>query len=122
MRSFAKFRLPPVYGGQPDILDVSIANDTGSDRQTIFVTDLAFLGYNPYTYTGRLGSTFVSTAGGGIYREQIFIEMQITRADGTTVSPWFEEVAVITAAQPGVPQCRLSGNAMRNFLYFATAP
>ncbi|KAK9319578.1 hypothetical protein V1517DRAFT_348948 [Lipomyces orientalis] len=120
---FAKFRLPAVYGGQANIiLDVSIANDTGSDRQTIFATDLAFLDYNPYTYTGRLGPIFMSTASGGIYRKQIFIEMQISRADGTAVSPWFAEIAVITPAQPGVPQYRLSGNAMRNFLYFATSP
>ncbi|KAK9489934.1 hypothetical protein V1508DRAFT_426405 [Lipomyces doorenjongii] len=48
--------------------------------------------------------------------------MQITKADGTAVSPWFEEVAVITASQPGVPQPRLSGNEMRTYLYFATAP
>ncbi|KAK9489566.1 hypothetical protein V1508DRAFT_427614, partial [Lipomyces doorenjongii] len=48
--------------------------------------------------------------------------MKITEADGTAISPWFEEVAVITVAEPGAPQCRLSGNAMRNFLYFATAP
>ncbi|KAJ8098962.1 hypothetical protein POJ06DRAFT_302814 [Lipomyces tetrasporus] len=33
---FAKFRLPAVYGGQPNVvLDVSIANDTGSNKQTI---------------------------------------------------------------------------------------
>ncbi|KAK9364756.1 hypothetical protein V1509DRAFT_635331, partial [Lipomyces kononenkoae] len=31
-------------------------------------------------------------------------------------------VAVITVPEPGGPQCRLSGSAMRNFLYFATAP
>ncbi|KAK9386676.1 hypothetical protein V1515DRAFT_136504 [Lipomyces mesembrius] len=104
---FARFRLPAVYGGQPNItLDVSIANDTGSDWQNIFATDLAFLGYNPYSYTGRLGPTFISTAGVGIYREQILIEMQISRADGTEVAHWFAEIAVITAAQPVVPQCR----------------
>ncbi|KAJ8098686.1 hypothetical protein POJ06DRAFT_257707 [Lipomyces tetrasporus] len=52
----------------------------------------------------------------------MYLEMQITKADGKAVSPWFEETAVIVAAQPGVPQCRLSGRTMRNFLYFATAP
>ncbi|KAK9318986.1 hypothetical protein V1517DRAFT_79840 [Lipomyces orientalis] len=120
---FAKFRLPAIYGGQPNVvLDVSIANDTGSNTQTIFTTDLAFLGYNPHTYTGRLGPTFLSTASGGIYRQQIVLEMQIIEADGTAISSWFEEVAVITVPEPGVPLCRLSGNAMRNFLYFATAP
>ncbi|KAK9370500.1 hypothetical protein V1509DRAFT_637480 [Lipomyces kononenkoae] len=37
----ARFRLPAVYGGQPNTtLDVSIMNDTGSNRQTIFTTDL----------------------------------------------------------------------------------
>ncbi|KAK9334887.1 hypothetical protein V1521DRAFT_133287 [Lipomyces starkeyi] len=120
---FAKFRLPATYGGQPDIiLDVSIMNDTGSDVQTIFTTDLAFLGYNPYSYAGRLGGAFFSTASGGIYHERIVLEMQIAKVDGTAVSPWFEEIAVITAAQPGFPQPRLSGNAMRTYLYFATAP
>ncbi|KAK9428574.1 hypothetical protein V1505DRAFT_204578 [Lipomyces doorenjongii] len=110
---FAKFRLPAAYGGQPNIiLDVSIMNDTGSDVQTIFTTDLALLSYNPYSYAGRLGGAFFSTASGGIYRERIVLEMQITKADGTAVSPWFEEIAVITASQPGVPQSRLSGNAM----------
>ncbi|KAK9235113.1 hypothetical protein V1525DRAFT_410897 [Lipomyces kononenkoae] len=39
--SFAKFRLPAIYGGQPNVvLDVSIANDTGSNMKTIFSTDL----------------------------------------------------------------------------------
>ncbi|KAK9357163.1 hypothetical protein V1504DRAFT_437001 [Lipomyces starkeyi] len=92
------------------------------NKQTIFTTDLVLLGYNPHLYTGRLGPTFLSTASGGIYRQQIILEMQITEADGTAISSWFEEVAVITVPEPGAPQCRLSGNAMRNFLYFATAP
>ncbi|KAJ8099028.1 hypothetical protein POJ06DRAFT_302012 [Lipomyces tetrasporus] len=107
---------------EPDIILDSIMNDTGSDVQTIFTTDLAFLGYNPYSYAGRLGGAFFSTASGGIFRERIVLEMQIIKADGTAVSPWFEEIAVITTAQPGFPQPRLSGNAMRNYLYFATAP
>ena len=37
------------------------------------------------------------------------------------LTPWFPEVAVETPIQPGT-QYRLSGNAMRNHLYFATAP
>ncbi|KAK9320734.1 hypothetical protein V1517DRAFT_198138 [Lipomyces orientalis] len=57
---FAKFRLPAVYGGPPNvILDASIVNDTGSNTQTIFETDLAFLGYNPHTYAGQLGEIFL---------------------------------------------------------------
>ncbi|KAK9357602.1 hypothetical protein V1504DRAFT_471938 [Lipomyces starkeyi] len=59
---FAKFRLPAVCRGHPNIiLDVSIANDTGSDIQTIFATYLAVLGYKPYTYTGRLQYTYTGS-------------------------------------------------------------
>ena len=43
-------------------------------------------------------------------------------ADGTAISPWFREVAIIKPVLPGVPDFRLSGNAMRNYFYFATAP
>jgi len=46
--------------------------------------------------------------------------MQILKADGTAVTPWFTEVAVMTPFQPG--QYRLSGSAMRDHLFFATAP
>ena len=47
------------------------------------------------------------------------IEIQILEADGTAITPWLRETAVVTPG-PGV-QYRLSGSAMRNHLYFATA-
>jgi hypothetical protein len=96
-------------------------NDTGSDVQTIFPTDLTALHYNPLTYNGHLGVFNIGTANGVALRSQITIEMQIIKADGTAITPWFREVAVITPLQPGL-QYRLSGSAMRNYLYFATAP
>ena len=95
-------------------------NDTGSNVQTIFITDLTALRYDQHTYQGRLGTYPVGTANGVILRERIVIEMQITRANGTAITPWFRENAVITL-QLGI-QDRLSGNAMRNHLFFATAP
>ncbi|KAK9369257.1 hypothetical protein V1509DRAFT_638805 [Lipomyces kononenkoae] len=116
-RYLQKLRLPAIYGVQPNIV-----LDTGCNMQTIFTTDLVLLGYNPHSYTGRLGPTLLSTASGGIYRQQIVLEMQITEADGTAISTWFEEVAAITVPESGAPQWRLSGNAMRKFPYFATAP
>ena len=64
----------------------------------------------------------METANGNVFRERIQIEMQLIRADGTRVSPWFQEWAVITPVQLGGLQYRLSGNAMRNHLFFATAP
>jgi len=96
-------------------------NDTGSNIQTIFPTDLAVLRYDPATYQGNLGTLSIATAGGVVYREKIVIEMQITKADGTAITPWFRESAVVTPLQSGI-QHRLSGNVMRDHLYFATAP
>jgi len=100
---------------------VSIMNDTGSNIQTIFPTDLAALQYNQLTYQGRLGMLSIGTANGVVLRRKIVIEMQIIKADGTAVTPWFRETTVVTPLQPGT-QYRLSGSAMRNHLYFATAP
>jgi hypothetical protein len=96
-------------------------NDTGSSIQTLFSTDLAALGYNELTYRGHRGIADIETANGTIRRRRIVTEMQIMKADGTTITPWFREFAVVLPPQPGI-QCRLSGKAMRNHLYFATAP
>ena len=95
-------------------------NDTGSDIQTIFPTDLAALGYYQIAYQGHIGMQPITTANGAVSRMMIEIEMQITKANGTAITPWFMEVAVITPVQPG--QYRLSGSAMRDHLFFATAP
>lgn len=46
--------------------------------------------------------------------------MQLVDANGVEITPWFIETAVITPDQAGFH--RLSGLAMRNKLYFATAP
>ncbi len=120
---FARFRLVAAFGGNPNITtNVSIANDTGSDTQTIFSTDLNNLNYNPNTYQGRFGVVGVATPNGVMFREQIMIEIQLMSANGTLISPWFQENALVTPVQPAGTQCRLSGNAMRNHLFFATAP
>jgi hypothetical protein len=118
----ARFRLVGAFGGSPNFINVSIANDTGSDAQTIFSSDLINLNYNPNTYQGRGPYAQVVTANGVVARERIVIEMQLVGADGTIASPWFSEWALITPIQPGVLQYRLSGIAMCNHLYFATAP
>ena len=93
-------------------------NDTGCSIQTVFSTDLAALGYNQLTYRGHRGTAAMRTANGLIRRRRI--ESQIITEDGTTITPWFRKTAVVTPLQPGI-QYRLSGNAMQNHLYFATA-
>lgn len=111
------------YGGDPSVtFPVIIANDTGSNIQTVFISDLAQLNYNPNTYRCPLLPVTITTASGMVVRQQIYIEVQLCRVDGTAASPWFHEMAVITPATPGVDQTRLSGERIRNFFYFATAP
>jgi hypothetical protein len=100
---------------------VSIANDIGSDVQTIFLADLAALQYNPATYYGPIRPWLIQTANGLAHRMMINIEIQIIKADGTAVTGWFRERAMITPPVVGM-QYRLSGRAMRDHLYFATAP
>jgi hypothetical protein len=96
-------------------------NDTGSNIQTIFPTDLAALGYFQLAYQGYVGMLSIGTANRPIFRMRTEIEMQITKADGTAITPWFMEVAAITPLQSGI-QYRLSGSAMRDHLFFVTAP
>jgi len=45
--------------------------------------------------------------------------MQIVELDGTALTPWFRENAVV--APQTASSCRLSGNAMQNYIYFATS-
>ena len=95
-------------------------NDTGSSIQTLLSPDLSALGYNQHTYRGHRGIADLETANGVIHRRRIVVETQIIMADGTAITPWFRQNAV-ALPQLGI-QCRLSGRAMRNHLYFATAP
>jgi hypothetical protein len=119
----ANFRLTAIFGGNPNVtFPVVIANDTGSNAQTVFTSDLASLNYDPNTYQGHAEPVAITTANGVVVREQIWIEVQLMRADGTAASPWFPELAVITPITPGIQQTRLSGEAIRHVFYFATAP
>jgi hypothetical protein len=121
MQILARFRLIPENGGNANLSTLaSIANDTGSNVQTIFTSDLANLNYNPDTYYGHLGFRQIWTAAGPVNRSLIRIQMQLVDTNGVELTPWFLETAVITPDQPGLH--RLSGLAMRDHLYFATTP
>jgi hypothetical protein len=99
-------------------------NDTGSNVVNLFPSDLVQLNYNQQTYGGQLGPRSTLTGNGIVQRQHLLIEMQILKADGTIVSPWFVEHAVVMPppTQLGALPFRLSGDGMRNHLYFATAP
>ena len=86
----------------------------------MFDTDLVALGYNPQTYLGNIGQSYIETANGVVTRQRIMIEMQLKKPDWTPASDWFVERGVITPFGP--TQIRLSGLELRSHLYFATAP
>lgn len=50
----------------------------------------------------------------------MLIDMQIVTSAFVPLTPWFEEIAIVKADNPEA--VRLSGSAMRNHLFFATAP
>lgn len=109
----ARFR----FAVTPHIMTaVPIMNDTGSNMQIILPGDLVALQHNPAT--SPLGVTHIQTAGGMVARPVVDVEVQIMGANGFAMTDWLQERAVV-----GVPgDFRLSGNVMRNHLYFATAP
>src|SRR2546421_11430951 len=96
-------------------------NDTGCSIQPLFSADLTALGYDELTYQGHQGTTDLGTANGVISRRRIAIETQIVKADGTAMTPWFRQNAVVLPLRSG-RQYRLSGRVMRDHLFFATAP
>ena len=95
---------------------MTIANDTGSDIQIILPEDLAVLLQGVVSLPVHDGH--VLTAGGIVRRIKTDIEIQITKEDGTPMTEWFSEKAIIGNSGDD----RLSGSVMRNHLYFATAP
>jgi hypothetical protein len=121
LKIFARFRLAPEYGGDANLFTfVTIVNDTGSNIQTIFTSDLQTLNYNQNTYRGNLGNEHIFTPAGPVHRALIRIQIQLADANGMEMTPWLLETAVITPSQLGLP--RLSGLALCNSVYFATAP
>lgn len=66
-----------------------------------------------------MGVVNILTANGSVFRNTILIELQLIRHDGSAVSSWIVERAVIT---PPPQDFRLSGLAMRRKFYFAECP
>lgn len=66
------------------------------------------------------GSIQINTANGWVLQTLVFVDMQILTSAFVPLTPWFEESAIVKADSPG--DARLSGSAIRNYLFFATAP
>lgn len=108
-----------IYGADPNALPihVPIQNDTGSNAQTLLLTDLVALRCDPYNYLG-IYYQVVETPAGNVTNIGVRIEIPITADDGVPLTPWYLEVAVVNPTST----VRLSGAGMRQHLFFATAP
>lgn len=94
-------------------------NDTGSNTLTVFDTDIAALAIPPI-YPGFGANVPITTASGTVRRQQITVEVQLLDSQGNAVSDWILEEGIVTPAAVGAT--RLSGDGIRQSLYFATAP
>lgn len=103
-------------------IGITIGNDTGSNVLSLLSTDLDTLGCDYRTYNGIMGDITVATANGVCTRARVMVEMQLLRADQSPFTGWFLESAVVIPTVFGQNQMRLSGNGMRQILFFATSP
>ncbi|OJD26154.1 hypothetical protein ACJ73_02464 [Blastomyces percursus] len=116
---YARIRPVPDLLSPAFSIDVMMLNDTGSNTMTVFDTDLTALAIPP-TYRGLGPEVPITTAGGTVTRKQIIIEVQLVDFQGNPVSEWIREGGIVAPADPGAS--RLSGDGIRQSLYFATAP
>ena len=65
-----------------------------------------------------VGQAPINTANGIVLRDKMKMEMKIVSVAGQELTPWFIEDAIVQPVVSG--SLRLSGNAMRQYLFFAT--
>ena len=86
---------------------------------TVFDVDLPQLGFDPAIHSSAtVGQAPINTANGIVLRGKIKMEMKIVSAARQELTPWFIEDAVVQPILSG--SLRLSGNAMRQYPFFAT--
>ncbi|CDM33553.1 hypothetical protein DTO013E5_7406 [Penicillium roqueforti] len=118
----AQIRISPRYGGIGNLTrPFLVCNDTGSNVLTLFSSDLQALQFNMVLHIGAMrGVVQVTTANGPAFQHSMVIDMQILTSAFVPLTPWFEERAIVKPDSPG--DVRLSGKAMRDYLFFATSP
>jgi hypothetical protein len=110
-------RAIPLQGGSGTEYAVSVLNDTGSNLLNVWDNHAASMGIDKPTYTQYRAPVAVDTAAGTTYRTKTKVQICVMDLTQVPLSDWFEEDCVV------VPQTSplLSGQNMRNELYFATA-
>ncbi|KAJ5722168.1 hypothetical protein N7488_000203 [Penicillium malachiteum] len=119
---YAQIRVPPQYGGNEHLTrPFLVCNDTGSNVLTLFMSDLLALQFDMVLHSQAMqGAAPINTANGHALQPLIFVDMQILTSAFVVLTPWFRETAIVKPDSPG--DARLSGAAMPNHLFFATAP
>jgi hypothetical protein len=85
------------------------------------MSDLMALQFNSGLHRAIMqGAMPITTANGQALQPLILVDMQILTSAFVALTPWFRETAVVKPDSPG--DARLSGAAMRDHLFFATAP
>jgi hypothetical protein len=114
-------RLIPGLGSDGTTFGIGGLNDTSSDGLLILDSDLLQLGGGVQAYRGWAEMVEVRNANGAVDElRSILVEVQLVRDDDSPWTDWIREAATIMPVQPGIS--RLSGPAMRDVLYFGTAP
>lgn len=123
----AQFRIPRYYGGDETIvIDATISNDTGSHIQTIYQHDFDHLnGPAPGRHTFPPQPNQINTPNGVAMIPTVSLEIRILKRDQygaiKALTEWMPEDFVIRDWNHG-QTLLLSGTAMRQRLFFATAP
>lgn len=115
-----EIRLIPEQGGDGSRLCVGVLNDTGSNVMTLLDLDLDRLG-NLWGYNGWLTPSAVENASGDLEMlPTVCLQARLVTEGFVPWSEWFEEVAIVRRARPGIT--RLSGAGIRRGFYFGTSP
>jgi len=121
----AQFRIPQYYGGDEAIvINATIYNDTGSQIQTIYQHDFDQLN-GPGRHLFPPQPSLINTPNGPAMLATVSMEIRIIRrkpnGEVKALTDWMPEMFVIRNFNHG-QTLLLSGAAMRQRLYFATAP
>ena len=91
-------------------------DDTGSNTFNLYYSEATNLGY--HVSCDPTFQTLIGTAGAPIQRDTIIVEIQAIGRNEAPLTHWMAEIAALI----NPPGERLSGQAIRSQLYFATAP
>ena len=116
-----QIRLVPRLSRHDRIVHAKVLNDTGSSIHSILEDDVAALFPDGYLegYEGWLPNALIETANGIVTRVSLMLEVRLLDGFGQPFTDWISETGLVSREEGA---SRLSGAAIRDRLYFATAP